>query len=340
MTLILGSVTAFVAGTRLVFKRFFSSKQRLETDDWIMLTAYPVGLSCMAVTIAGVAKHGLGKDMWALSQSDLTAFGFYFYISQFLYITLMTQVKLTLCFFYLNIFNGVTIRRLLWFYVVFHILFYASFLIVNVFECAPIRYAWDRYEMTHSPTTEGRCISLNAFGWAGAAIGAASDVCLLGMPLSQVRRLKLHWKKKIGVTLMFLTGAIATVVSFLRLTSIARYANTVNPTWDQWSIVWWSTIEVCTGFICTCLPALRLILVRLSPRTFGSGNRQSRNAFESPALRFPELLLCSGLTLPKWPGNRNTLSSLVIFTHSQPIELRRPSSTETVTSQTALSKSR
>ncbi|GAB0137611.1 hypothetical protein EsDP_00005868 [Epichloe bromicola] len=208
MTVILGSVAASVVGIRLVFKRFFSSKQRLETDDWTVLTAIPVGVSCMAVTIGGLAKHGLGKDMWALSQSDLTAFGLYFFISQILYITLMTQVKLTLCFFYLNLFSGATIRRLLRFAVVFHILFCASFLILMVFECAPIRYAWDRYELADSPPTEGRCISINAAGWANAAIGAASDICLLGMPLSQVQRLKLHWKKKIGVALMFLTGAM------------------------------------------------------------------------------------------------------------------------------------
>lgn len=60
------------------------------------------------------------------------------------------------------------------------------------------------------------------------------------------------------------------MVSFLRLASVKNYATTSNPTWDQWSIVWWSTIELEVGFICTCLPTLRLILVRMAPRAFGS----------------------------------------------------------------------
>lgn len=61
-----------------------------------------------------------------------------------------------------------------------------------------------------------------------------------------------------------------TVVSFLRLASVRHYASTSNPTWDQWDIVWWSTIEVEVGLICTCLPAMRLILVRLAPQVFGA----------------------------------------------------------------------
>lgn len=61
-----------------------------------------------------------------------------------------------------------------------------------------------------------------------------------------------------------------TIVSFLRLKSIPQYAKTINPTWDQWDVVWWSTIEVCAGLICTSLPAIRLVLLRIAPRVFGS----------------------------------------------------------------------
>lgn len=41
---------------------------------------------------------------------------------------------------------------------------------------------------------------------------------------------------------------------------------TTNPTWEQWDLVWWSTIEVNLSIIVTCLPCLRLILARLWPK--------------------------------------------------------------------------
>lgn len=59
-----------------------------------------------------------------------------------------------------------------------------------------------------------------------------------------------------------------TIVSMLRLKSLIHFANSWNPTWDQWSVVFWSTIEVTVGFICICLPALRLMLMRMYPRAF------------------------------------------------------------------------
>lgn len=66
-----------------------------------------------------------------------------------------------------------------------------------------------------------------------------------------------------------------TVVSGLRLQSLIYFASTVNPTWDQWTVAWWSTIELNVGFICTCLPTFRLVLVRLWPRVFGRPNDES-----------------------------------------------------------------
>ena len=61
-----------------------------------------------------------------------------------------------------------------------------------------------------------------------------------------------------------------TVVSILRLRSLVGFANSSNPTWDQWEIAYWSTIEVNIGMICTCFPSLRLLLLRLFPNLLGN----------------------------------------------------------------------
>jgi hypothetical protein len=33
-------------------------------------------------------------------------------------------------------------------------------------------------------------------------------VWMIGIPLSQIKKLELHWKKKIGAAIMFLTGTL------------------------------------------------------------------------------------------------------------------------------------
>lgn len=51
-------------------------------------------------------------------------------------------------------------------------------------------------------------LNINAIGWANASISIALDVWMLGIPLLQIRRLKLHWKKKISVAMMFFVGTL------------------------------------------------------------------------------------------------------------------------------------
>ena len=68
-----------------------------------------------------------------------------------------------------------------------------------------------------------------------------------------------------------------TIVSILRLQSLIFFANSKNPTWDQWIVGWWSTIEVNVGMICTCLPTVRLILVRAWPRVFSTNSSRNKS---------------------------------------------------------------
>ena len=73
------------------------------------------------------------------------------------------------------------------------------------------------------------------------------------------------------------THCSVTIVSILRLRSLVTFANSTNPTWDQWEIAYWSTIEVNIGMICTCLPSLRLIFVRLFPKVLETSVSPSRS---------------------------------------------------------------
>ena len=75
-----------------------------------------------------------------------------------------------------------------------------------------------------------------------------------------------------------------TVVSVLRLRSLVRFGtSSQNPTWDYYEVALWSTLEINIGIICTCLPSLRLLLVRLFPRVLGSA--QYYSGYGNPSRR-------------------------------------------------------
>ncbi|KAG8411888.1 hypothetical protein J3458_015183 [Metarhizium acridum] len=279
---LLGSMAFGLVVMRIFFKKYLSTSKRLGLDDWTILAALVVGIPSVVIQVFFLTPTGLGKDVWTLDIPMLLDFGHYFYVMEVLYLTLITLIKVSLTLFYLSIFPGTVIRRLLWVTVAFHITCALAFVLKTVLQCTPVEYNWEKFD--GDPSTTGHCIDINASGWANGVIGVVADIWLFALPLTQLKRLRLHWKKKVAAAIIFLTGAIITIVSMLRLKSLVHFANSYNPTWDQWSVVFWSTIEVSVGFICTCLPALRLILMRMYPQTFkpdscGSSSPASRNFY-------------------------------------------------------------
>ncbi|KAI8649494.1 CFEM domain-containing protein [Fusarium keratoplasticum] len=264
----LGAIAIFVTMSRLVFKLFFSRSQALSPDDWAIAATLAISVSGLVIGIKCLTVHGLGRDIWTLTTHEISKFALYFYVMTILYFMAMSFIKLSLSLFYLNIFFDNISPYILWGTVAFNALYGIAFLFAAIFQCVPVDYYWVQYLGGYS----GTCVDINALGWVNAATGVAVDIWMIAMPLSQVIHLRLHWKKKVGVVIMFLLGTFVTVVSILRLQSLLHFANSNNPTWDQWFVAFWSIIEVNVGMICTCLPTLRLILVRLCPNIFGTAD--------------------------------------------------------------------
>ncbi|KAL5379990.1 hypothetical protein DPSP01_008028 [Paraphaeosphaeria sporulosa] len=264
--IILGAVSATCVLTRILYKSFFSAGE-LGWDDYIILATVVFGIPSTIIQDIGTIKHGLGKDVWTLSFGTITAFVKWFYIIEVLYFFNVAMLKLSLLFFFLRIFPAKPIKRLLWATIAFNICFGIAFIVTAIFQCTPIRFYWEKWDGEH---VNGKCINLNALGWANAAISILLDIWMLALPLWQVLQLKLAWKKKVSVAMMFFVGTFVTVISIIRLQSLISFATSTNPTWDQADAANWSTIEINVGIICACMPALRLILVRIFPRALGS----------------------------------------------------------------------
>ncbi|ORY58549.1 CFEM domain-containing protein [Pseudomassariella vexata] len=261
----LGSVAGLFLILRVVHK-FFVLKSALGMDDWFVIVVIISGIPSTVMSVHGLAANGLGKDIWTVPFDQITKFVMYFYIMEILYFAQVAILKLSILFFYLRIFPAQGIRRLLWGTVALNSVFGLAFVFVAIFQCSPIQFYWERWDLEH----EGTCYSINAMAWANAGMSIMIDIWMLALPIWQIKSLKLNWKKKVGVGMMFSVGTFVTVVSILRLQSLVHFANSLNPTWDQLDIANWSTVEINVGIICACMPSLRLILVKLFPRVMGT----------------------------------------------------------------------
>ncbi|KAF1944009.1 hypothetical protein EJ02DRAFT_442956 [Clathrospora elynae] len=262
--------TSFVV-LRFAFK-ISVAKLDIGYDDWAVLATLIAAVPSAFITVFGTTKHGLGQDIWTLQPSDITEMLRWFYVMASLYFTQVAVLKLTLVFFYIRVFPAAGVQRLLWGTVVFVVLWGFSYIVVAIFQCKPIPYFWKKWDGMH----EGHCLDINAITASNAGISIALDFWILGIPLWQLYGLKMDWKKKVGVALMFCVGTFVTVVSILRLRALMHFAASSNASWEFYDVSVWSTIEICVGIMCACLPTVRLLLVRIFPMLGGSSTR-SRN---------------------------------------------------------------
>ncbi|KAK3298689.1 uncharacterized protein B0H64DRAFT_371144 [Chaetomium fimeti] len=266
-SIVLASISCSIVLLRVGFKVFVT--RSMSSDDYVVALLVAFAIPSIVIIHVGLSPNGVGRDIWTLTPDHITSFLFYFYIMAMLYFAQVMLVKLSMLLFYLRIFPSPTVRRLLWGTVIFNILFGVIFFFVAIFQCAPISYFWNGWDGEH----EGMCLNKNAIAWANAAISIALDFWMLAIPLAQLKALNLHWKKKIGVALMFVVGTFVTVVSIIRLHALVTFAKSSNATWDNFPVSLWSTVEINVGIMCTCMPTLRLLLVRLFPALGGSTSR-------------------------------------------------------------------
>jgi hypothetical protein len=81
-------------------------------------------------------------------------------------------------------------------------LYIGVFVIVTALQCIPVRIAWEHWDGEH----HGKCISLNALGWASASVNILLDLIVIILPIRQLKDLAISRRRKAGVMLMFLGG--------------------------------------------------------------------------------------------------------------------------------------
>ncbi|KAM0466820.1 hypothetical protein ACHAPV_000329 [Trichoderma viride] len=270
-----GTVSGLFVLQRVAYKTCWSNVG-MGGDDWMAVATILVGIPSTVISAYKVTDHGLGRDIWTLTPSQITNFGLYFWIMEILYFLEVAMLKLSLLLFYIRIFPGKTVRNILWATFAACSAFGLSFALVAVFQCTPVKFYWEKWDGEH----HGTCLNINSIAWSNAAISIAIDIWVLAIPLWQLKDLNLDWRRKVGVGMMFCIGAFVAVVSILRLRSLIKFgSDSINPTWDFFDVSVWSVVEINVGLICVCLPSFRVLLVRLFPKFLqGTTERYGRSS--------------------------------------------------------------
>ncbi|KAF7125862.1 hypothetical protein CNMCM5793_002155 [Aspergillus hiratsukae] len=277
---VVGGVLAVLAFALRMMARLPCCGGQFGMDDLAMIVTVSMVIPLSGLSVV-LADLGLGKDMWTVPPDDITHILYIYFYDELLYLAIIPLTKISILLFYLRVFPSNGFRMMTYVAIGLNTCYLIVFELISVFQCRPLQGAWLHWY------GEGHysCNNINAQGWAAAAINMILDLIVMALPLRELYRLNLSWRKKILVMSMFSLGLFVTLVSIVRLNSLIHFASTENLTWDYVEVGYWSTIEVHVGIICACLPAIRALMRRVCPGVFGDTSHTTPTASKLTASR-------------------------------------------------------
>ncbi|CAG8079212.1 unnamed protein product [Penicillium nalgiovense] len=125
--------------------------------------------------------------------------------------------------------------------------------------CIPIDAFWNlSVEVRHA-----RCLPIDVVWYLNGSIHIITDLAILFLPMPMLYPLKLSWRRKAGVMLVFAGGICVIAASSARLYEVSEMLGTTDYTKTSTLAFIWSSIEANVSIICACLPPLTPLLSRL-----------------------------------------------------------------------------
>ncbi|KAK4163226.1 hypothetical protein QBC43DRAFT_68406 [Cladorrhinum sp. PSN259] len=250
----------------------FQRNVKFGADDALLIGSFVFLVSHFAVITIAVTHGGLGKPLLVVYLSDPNILFRYLKIIfsiQLLTPWALTSIKVSVLAMYWRLFPTKFIRRSCIIMGVFSILWCLSAFLPAVFRCYPIKKFWDPFMEEGSCNAEiGLWVS-----WQDGIPEVITNFFIWLLPIYEIWRLSTTRRTKVAISTVFLLASLSVISSIVRLVLCHRVhvemsgdGTTVgvgDVTLVMTGALTWAHIEVSTGFIAACLPALRPVGVKI-----------------------------------------------------------------------------
>ncbi|GAB1317805.1 Rhodopsin domain-containing protein [Madurella fahalii] len=225
--------------------------KRWHRDDYLIIAAYACGLANSIVN-AMQTRNGVGNHIWDVPVQNFREFMKLGAIGGSLTYNLSTAfTKASILAFFLRFAIADRALRYAVYFVAFVTIGYSTpVAFAWIYQCQPIALYWDR-------SLTGSCINIQAMYNASCILNTVTDLAVLVLPIWILRHLHIPLSKKIGVTLILMTGGFVCGVSAARTVNVLLGYKNPDLTWLYSTNLIWFMAEMYVGIICACLPSLR-----------------------------------------------------------------------------------
>ncbi|KAL2112272.1 hypothetical protein VUR80DRAFT_8125 [Thermomyces stellatus] len=233
-------------------------------DDGLICVAVLLSWAFIGCTIASV-KHGLGShidDVEPLGTQNMIAYSQIVWLSSIFYNACLGFIKFSVLALYMRL-GDRTLRRLAMVMMGVIGCQAGGNVMACIFQCSPVKAAYD----VTIPPEEKKCVNINAFYLANAAVNIVTDILTYTLPFPLVARLQIPRKQKIGVGVMLCLGLLITYIPAMLSDPDATFVIT--------NAMYWSVIETNVGILAASIPSYKALASRYIPGLLSSRNKTS-----------------------------------------------------------------
>ncbi|KAF7886491.1 uncharacterized protein EAF01_011169 [Botrytis porri] len=238
-------------GIRTWTKFMIMRPVKLRWNDLTWLLALLTSITCYVITMISVTGLGtVGLHTWdySLAQLFTNYNGVGFIVPTWNSPLAFGLVKLTIWLTYIEIFTSMRwVRICCYIGAAITSLWYFPVVIATLVWTTPPRGENFVYSLISDGIFTTRKLTIPI-----AAVGLALDVFLFIIPLLAVSKLHMATKKKLGVALIFATGALAIVASILSIIYRVRLNQVLDNTWALVPVFILTLAELFIGMIIAC----------------------------------------------------------------------------------------
>ncbi|KAK6864777.1 hypothetical protein PG990_005785 [Apiospora arundinis] len=258
---------------RLYTRRWISKGFGL--DDVLIICAYIPALAFTVIGIVGERKLGWGRHVWDIPPGDTSTSLKTSLATLILFdiATSLTKLSMLAMLYKLTSASGDKNMNIVILGLSALISLNAFiFIFVTVFQCRQVSDYW-----TPSASRQN-CIDEAAHLEAAGIINTISDFILVFLPIRTVMSLKLPWKQRLIVLLLFSAGFLACIAGIIRVYFTAVMTNDpkFDRTWNSWASWIASVVELGLGIICASIPAVKPFFAYYLPAIMETTRRRSR----------------------------------------------------------------
>ncbi|KAK7177430.1 hypothetical protein PSPO01_16522 [Paraphaeosphaeria sporulosa] len=252
-------------------------------EDYFVTTAMLCSTG-LTVCIGVQAENGMGQHIAALGPDEMRRSLKAFWASLIVYYLSLGLTKMSILLQYRRVFatSARTFQIAFWAILATVVAYTIWTELGSILACIPVRAFWTK-------EAGAKCINQFVMWFTNAAINILTDFAIIILPMPVMRKLNLARRQKQALIGIFALGGLVCIVSILRLRSLVKISNSSDPTYDNPSAATWSSVETNIGIICSCLPCLRPLVLRLMPGVFPSvhyrQNASASAAFSRSATR-------------------------------------------------------